>query len=183
MDILFLLFFYTIPASLFFIYGIGLEQLILNIRLKSFCLDFIGKSMIQMLSAASLIWLIQSHPILPVTFTFLLPIVAGCILFLCEIGLQFLFTKTVIPRIQERIFSYGTVFFAFYFAFSYLEVIIIIVSACLGLLIWSLILYSIALRMDETKISAQWKNAPLIFIAMGIISLALYAWNTVPFQL
>ncbi len=181
MDIFFLFFFYTIPASLFFIYGIGVEQLIANTRLKSFCFSIIGKNMIHMVSAASLIWLMQAYIVLPVRFSFILPIFAGCIVFFSEIIIQFFFTKTLEPKLYERVFSYGTVFFTFFFACSYAELLIIIVSACFGLMIWSFILSGVMVRMNETKVTEQWKNAPLIFVTMGIISLALYAWNNVEF--
>ncbi len=169
-----LLFFYTVPASMLFIYGIGLEQLIINSRSKQSCFVHTGKTMLMMFCAASVIRLIQVYVHLPLKLNFFLPIVAGGMLVLSELLIQWLFTKKIVIQPQERVFSYGTVLFAFYFAFSYLELVIIIVSAGTGLLIWTAILRSTLLRIDEIKCPAQWKKMPFLFIIIGFISLALY---------
>ena len=81
--------------------------------------------------------------------------------------------------VGERIFTGGTVIFALYHAFNYIELAIIILCSVLSLGLWSFILYAIKQRVDESSMSAQWKNAPLLLISLGIVALALYAWDMV----
>ena len=55
--------------------------------------------------------------------------------------------------------------------------IAILASALVSMLVWSFILCAVRRRVEESNVSAQWKNAPLLLISMGMIALALYAWD------
>ena len=99
--------------------------------------------------------------------------------YLCDLVLhRTLFRQPEVPLIRERLFCGGIVVFALYQAFTYIEMIAILVSALASMLIWSLVLCAVKRRVEESNVSAQWKNAPLLLISMGMIALALYAWET-----
>ncbi len=171
-----LIFFYMVPASLIFIHGIGLERLTMSARSERTALRFILKNAAFMLPAASLCWLFMQYILAPIGLLFLTPLFSALLLYFGEHLTAYLF-RTPPKLLQERLFSYGAVLFALYYAFSYWELLIIILSACAGMMLWTLILYAITLRIDESKMSSRWKNAPLLLIAMGIIALSLYAWD------
>ena len=178
MFILFLIFFYTFPASLIFLHGIGLERLSMNAHSKRVILPFTLKISVLIFSAAAISWVFGSYILSPIGLTALIPIFTLITIYLCETALHLIYFDNGERRnIRERIFAGGTVIFALYHAFNYLELIGIIFSALLSMIMWSYILYAVKQRIDESKMSSQWKNAPLLLIGMGIIALALYAWD------
>ena len=180
MLILSFIFFYTLSASVLFLYGIGLERLSMNARSAHVILPFLFKSGILITGAASISWLLSVYLLDPFGLSVLTPLVSLIITYLGERGVNRLLAGKAESRLmQERVFTGGTVLFALYHAFSYGELLIIIISALLSMGLWSFILCAIKRRVDESFASAYWKNAPLLLISMGCIALAVYAWDAV----
>ena len=67
--------------------------------------------------------------------------------------------------------------FTLYEACTYTELIAILASALVSMLVWSFVLCAVKRRVEESNVSTQWKNAPLLLISMGMVALALYAWD------
>ena len=173
-----LIFFYTFPASLVFLHGIGLERLSMNARSTCAVIPFILRDGAVMLISASLSWLLEFSILLPLDIVSITPIAALIIVYLCDLAVHRIFFKHSESRlIRERLFSGGTVIFALYQAFTYIELIAILVSALVSMLVWSFMLCAVKRRVEESNVSSQWKNAPLLLISMGLIALALYAWD------
>ena len=173
-----LIFFYTFPASLIFLHGIGLERLSMNARSTRAVIPFILRDGALMLISASLCRLLEFSILLPLGITEITPIAALIILYLCDLVLhRTLFRKTEIRLIRERLFSGGAVIFALYQAYSYTELIAILLSALASMLIWSFVLCTVKRRIEESNVTIQEKNIPLLLISMGLIALALYAWD------
>ena len=173
-----LIFFYTFPASLVFLHGIGLERLSMNARSTRVVIPFILRDGVVMLISASLCRLIEFSLLLPLDIVDITPIAALIIVYLCDLTLHRILLKRTESRlIRERLFSGGTVIFALYQAFTYIELIAILASALVSMLVWSFVLCAVRRRVEESNVSAQWKNAPLLLISMGLIALALYAWD------
>lgn len=149
----------------------------MNARSKHTVLPFIAKNGVLMLISASLIWFFTLYVLAPVGLLFLMPFATLVSVYFFELALRLLFPQEGEKQVRERLFSCGMVIFAVYHAFDYSELIVILVSACLGMIIWSFVLYAVKCRVDESTISSQWKNAPLLLISMGMIGLALYAWD------
>ena len=173
-----LIFFYTFPASLIFLHGIGLERLSMNARSIHAIIPFILKSGLIMFISALISQLLDLYVLFPLGLEVLLPFFSLGIVYLCELS----FTRIVSRNtgevlIWERLFTGGTVLFALYQAFNSLELIGIIAAALLSMVIWTCILYAIRRRIDESTVNVQWKNIPLLLICMGLIALALYAWD------
>lgn len=173
-----LIFFYTLPASLIFLHGIGLERLSMNARSTRVIIPFILKDGVLMIVSASISRLLEFYILTPLGIVELIPVVALITVYLCERILhRILFGHTEHRLIREHLFSGGTVLFALYQAFTYIELITILVSALISMLLWSFILCAVKRRVEESNVSTQWKNAPLLLISMGMIALALYAWD------
>jgi len=116
--------------------------------------------------------------LLPSALPAITPVAALIVIYLCDLVLQrTLFRQAETRLIRERLFSGGIVIFALYQAFTYIEMIAILVSALVSMLLWSFVLCAVKRRIEESNVSAQWKNAPLLLISMGLIALALYAWD------
>ena len=173
-----LLFFYTFPASILFLQGIGLERLSMNVRSTRVVIPFILRDGVLMLIAASLSWLLEYYILAPLDIVGITPIAALIIVYLCDFALhRTVFRQTEMRLIRERVFCGGTVVFALYQVFTYIELIAILMSALASMLLWSFVIYAVTRRVEESAVSAQWKNAPLLLITMGLIALALYAWD------
>ena len=173
-----LIFFYTFPASIIFLQGIGLERLSMNARSTRVVIPFILRDGVVMLIAASISWLLEFSVLSPLDIVGITSIAALIIVYLCDLTAHRIFLKRRESRlIRERLFSGGTVVFALYQAFSYIELIAILLSALASMLIWSFVLCAVRRRVEESNVSTQWKNAPLLLISMGLIALALYAWD------
>ena len=173
-----LIFFYTFPASIIFLQGIGLERLSMNARSTRVVIPFILRDGAVMLIAASISWLLEFSVLSPLDIVGITPIAALIIVYLCDFALHLtVFRKTEMRLIRERVFCGGTVVFALYQAFTYIELITILISALVSMIVWSFAIYAITRRMEESAASTQWKNAPLLLISMGLIALALYAWD------
>lgn len=178
MFIVSLVFFYTFPASLIFLHGIGLERLSMNARSTRVILPFILRDGVLILVSASISRLLEYYILIPIGITALTPLAALIIVYVCDLALhRTFFRKTETRLIQERLFSGGIVIFALYQAFTYAEMIAILVSALISMLLSSFILCAVRRRVEESNVSTQWKNAPLLLISMGLIALALYAWD------
>lgn len=172
------IFFYTFPSSVIFLHGIGMERLSMNARSIHTLLPFILRDGILILFAASISWLITSYVFTPLGITTLMPLFALLIVRLCDFGLQYLPFRHMKKRMTgEQLFSGGTVIFALYHAFTYIELLAIILSAIIGMILWSLVLYAVKLRIEQSTVLLQWKNTPLLLMSMGMITLALYAWD------
>lgn len=178
MFIVSLIFFYTFPASIIFLHGIGLERLSMNARSTGAIIPFIVKDGALMLISASISRLLEFYILTPIGITALTPVVALITVYLCDLILHRLFFRqTGIRLIRERLFAGGTVVFALYQAFTYIELITILVSALVSMLLWAIVLCAVRRRVEESNVNAQWKNGPLLLISMGMIALALYAWD------
>lgn len=178
MAIVSIIFFYTFPASIIFLQGIGLERLSMNARSTRVIIPFILRSGAVMLISASISWLLEFYILLPFGIIAVTPVVALIIIYLCDLILhRTLFRQMETKLIRERLFCGGTVLFALYQAFTYIELIAILVSALVSMLLWSFVLCAVKRRVEESNVSAQWKNAPLLLISMGMVALALYAWD------
>ena len=173
-----LIFFYTLPASLIFLYGIGLERLSMNARSPHVIIPFILRDGALMLVSASISRLLEFYILAPLGIVMITPIIALITVYVCDRFLhRMLFGRTGNRLIRERLFTGGTVIFALYHAFTYIDLIAILVSALMSMLLWSFILCAVKRRVEESSVSTQWKNAPLLLISMGMIALALYAWD------
>ena len=130
MFIVSVIFFYTFPASILFLQGIGLERLSMNARSTRVILPFILRDGAVMLISASLCRLLEFYILIPFGIPESTPIVALIIVYLCGLILhRTLFRQTEVRLIRERVFCGGTVLFALYEAFTYVELIAILVSA------------------------------------------------------
>ena len=178
MTMLSLMFFYTIAASIIFTYGIGLERVCINIRLRLSWTQIIGQNLALMFCAATCSWILQLYIARFIRVFFLMPILIGLVVYTCEYMLQRFVFKNKYKKREERLFTCGTIYFALYYALSYVELLVIIISACINMIIWTYFLHSISLRIDDSAVQRQWRNTPLLLISMGIITLALYAWDS-----
>lgn len=176
------IFFYTFPASVIFSHGIGMERLSMNVRSIHTLIPFILREGVLILCAASISWLITRYVFTPLGITTLMPLFTLLIIHLCDFGLQYVPFRHMKKRLKgERLFSGGTVIFALYHAFTYIELLAIALSALVGMLLWSLVLYTVKLRIEQSTVPPQWKNTPLLLMSMGMITLALYAWDGTTF--
>ena len=178
MFIVSLIFFYIFPASLIFLHGIGLERLSMNARSTRVIIPFILRDGALMIISASICRLLEYYILIPIGIAAITPVAALIVIYLCDLVLQrTLFRQAETRLIRERLFSGGIVIFALYQACTYIEMIAILVSALVSMLLWSFVLCAVKRRIEESNVSAQWKNAPLLLISMGLIALALYAWD------
>lgn len=183
MLILFFIVFYTLSSSLIFLHGIGLERLLitarsLNVRSMRIVMLFTLKDGALMLCASSISWLLDCYVFAPLGITAITPFFALITVYLCDAGLQRLLFKEMRRWLsRERLFSGGVVIFALYQSFTYIELLTIVVSALISMLLWTFALFAIKLRIEQSTCPTRWKNTPLLLISMGIIALALYAWN------
>ncbi|MGP1431992.1 MAG: hypothetical protein ACTTI6_05880 [Treponema sp.] len=182
MFIVSLIFFYSFPASMLFIHGLGLERLSMNVRSSRVILPFLLKAALVMLCAASISWVLSLYFFPLLRLSFLMPVCSLLIAYGCEQGISLIMPDHAVNEtglMGERIFIGGTVLFALYHAFNYAELVVIVLCSVLTLGVWSFVLYAIKRRVDESSMSAQWKNAPLLLISLGVVALALYAWDMV----
>ena len=76
MFIVSIIFFYTFPASLVFLHGIGLERLSMNARSTRVVIPFILRDGAVMLISASLSWLLEFSILLSLDIVSITPICA-----------------------------------------------------------------------------------------------------------
>ena len=178
MFIVSVIFFYTFPASIIFLQGIGLERLSMNARSTRVIIPFILRDGVVILISASISWLLEFYILLPIGIVVVTPLVALILVYLCDLILhRMLFRQRKTRLIRERLFSGGIVLFTLYEACTYTELIAILASALVSMLVWSFVLCAVKRRVEESNVSTQWKNAPLLLISMGMVALTLYAWD------
>lgn len=69
-----LIFFYTFPASLVFLHGIGLERLSMNARSTRVIIPFILRDGAVILISASITWLLEFYILLPIGIVVVTPV-------------------------------------------------------------------------------------------------------------
>ena len=79
-----LIFFYTFPASLVFLHGIGLERLSMNARSTRVIIPFILRDGAVILISASIGWLFEFYILLPIGIVVITPLAAMLFVYLCD---------------------------------------------------------------------------------------------------
>ena len=110
MFIVSVIFFYTFPASIIFLQGIGLERLSMNARSTRVIIPFILRDGVVILISASISWLLEFYILLPIGIVVVTPLVALILVYLCDLILhRMLFRQRKTRLIRERLFSGGIV--------------------------------------------------------------------------
>ncbi|AGT44922.1 hypothetical protein [Treponema pedis] len=174
MNIFLTVLFYTFASSLIFVYGIGLERVFIHSENKTGLYVFILKTLAKLFLSVSVLWFINIYVLLPIGANFILPVISVLILSLLETADNILFSKFSTPEKKETVFSWALVFFILYEAGSYTEAVIIIGSACTGLLIFSQILNAIKQKTEEGNAHGEIKAYTLVLLGMGFLTTAFY---------
>ena len=176
-----LIIFYAFVSSIVFVYGIGLECLYIYLESPKKVYSFFIKNVIVVLISVSLVWALCRYILNPLGAGFLLPVLT--ISFLEALNLIF---KLVWPKFnglkpEEKIFSWGLVFFCLYQASTYRECLALIFSGFFSLCVFLFVLNAIKQKTTDNEAFTEWKKASLFLISMGLVLSAFYLTDLSPF--
>ena len=138
-----LIIFYTFVSSIVFVYGIGLECLYIYLENPKKIYAFFIKNVIAVLISVSLIWALCRYILNPLGAGFLLPVLTISFLEALNLIFKLIWPKFSGLKPEEKIFSWGLVFFCLYQASTYRECLALIFSGFFSLFIFLFILNAI----------------------------------------
>ena len=89
--------------------------------------------------------------------------------------------KFSVLKPEEKIFSWGLVFFCLYQASEYKECLALIFSGFLSLFVFLFILNAIKQKTADNETFTEWKKASLFLISIGLMLSAFYLTDLSPF--
>lgn len=176
-----LIIFYTFVSSIVFVYGIGLECIYVYLESPKKIYSFFIKNFIGVFISVSLIWGLCRYVLNPLGADFLLPVLTIILLETLNFIFRPIWPKFSVLKPEEKIFSWGLVFFCLYQASSYQECIALIVSGFLSLFVFLFVLNAIKLKVEDNEVFTEWKKASLFLISMGLLLSAFYLTDLSPF--
>ncbi|UTC77796.1 hypothetical protein E4O04_07210 [Treponema sp. OMZ 799] len=176
-----LIIFYTFVSSIVFVYGIGLECLYVYLESPKKIYSFFIKNVIAVFISVSLIWGLCRYVLNPLGVGFLLPVLAISFLESLNLIFKLIWPKFICLKPEEKIFSWGLVFFCLYQASTYLECLALIFSGFFSLFVFLFVLNAIKQKTADNETFTEWKKASLFLISMGLMLTAFYLTDLSPF--
>ncbi len=176
-----LIIFYTFVSSIVFVYGIGLECLYIYLENPKKIYAFFIKNVIAVLISVSLIWALCRYILNPLGAGFLLPVLTISFLEALNLIFKLIWPKFSGLKPEEKIFSWGLVFFCLYQASTYRECLALIFSGFFSLFIFLFVLNAIKRKTADKEVFTEWKKASLFLISMGLVLSAFYLTDLSPF--
>ena len=176
-----LIIFYTFVSSIVFAYGIGLECLYVYLENPKKIYLFFIKNFIGVLISVSLIWGVCRYVLNPLGAGFLLPVLTIILLEALNLIFGLIVPKFSILKPEEKIFSWGLVFFCLYQASEYKECLALIFSGFFSLFVFLFVLNAIKLKTADNEPFTEWKKASIFLISMGLMLSAFYLTDLSPF--
>ena len=176
-----LIIFYTFVSSIVFVYGIGLECLYVYLENPKKIYLFFIKNFIGVLISVSLIWGLCRYGLNPLRLHFLLPVLTIILLEALNLIVGLIVPKFSVLKPEEKIFSWGLVFFCLYQASTYRECLALIFSVFFSLCVFLFVLNAIKQKTTDNEAFTEWKKASLFLISMGLVLSAFYLTDLSPF--
>ena len=176
-----LIIFYTFVSSIVFAYGIGLECLYVYLENPKKIYLFFIKNFIGVFISVSLIWGLCRYVLNPLGAGFLLPVLTIILLEALNLIFGLIVPKFSILKPEEKIFSWGLVFFCLYQASEYKECLALIFSGFLSLFVFLFVLNAIKQKTADNETFTEWKKASLFLISIGLMLSAFYLTDLSPF--
>lgn len=168
------LFIYTFSCAASLVYGIGYEKIFFESRNHPIDIRAIFSVILEIVLGVCFSWFatrtVLAHPALDMLF---FPSILMCTALSHQIaGLLFNQEK---QKTGEMVFSIGTVFLSVYEGFSFSSALLIAAASILSFYVLLCSLLSVRSRYSDIGIRTDWRGAPLTFITLGLLYLALYA--------
>ncbi len=168
------LFIYTFSCAASIVYGIGYEKIFFESRNHPIDIRTILSVILEIFFGVCLSWfvikIVLAHPALDMLF---FPSTLMCTALSHQItGVLFNQRK---HKTGEMVFSLGTVFLSVYEGFSFPSALLIATASILSFYVLLSSLLSVRSRYSDIGIRTDWRGAPLTFITLGLLFLALYA--------
>ncbi|UTC68254.1 MULTISPECIES: hypothetical protein [unclassified Treponema] len=176
-----LILFYTFVSSIVFVYGIGLECIYVYLANPKKLYFVLLKNIVTVFISVSLTWALCRYVLNPLKVHFLLPVLTIVFLEFSNLLIKLVLPKFADLKPEEKIFSWGLVFFCLYQSSSFFECAALIFSAALSLLVFLFILTAIKRKVDANEPFNEWKKASLFLISMGLMLSAFYLTDLSPF--
>ncbi|UTC65398.1 hypothetical protein E4O00_04550 [Treponema sp. OMZ 788] len=176
-----LIIFYTFVSSIVFVYGIGLECIYIYLDSPKKIYIFFIKNLITVLIAVSVLWGASRYVLNTLGAGFLLPVLTIIFLEGLNLILKFTLPKFSVLKPEEKIFSWGLVFFCLYQASAYQECMDLIISGFLSLFVFVFVINAIKQKTSDNESFTEWKKASFFLISMGLMLTAFYLTDLSPF--
>lgn len=176
MQYLDILFFYAFSCSVLWAYGIGLEKSFFDSRNGSRFMRRMPLLVIEIAVAAIVVFELNAKALIPAGLTVLIPVTT---VLLCSL-IQML-AQTVFPPSSndfsagERVFSFGSIFLATSEGSSLFGALFIALGSALAFWFATILLFAVRERIAAAEVKVDWKGAPLILAAMGLLSIVMYS--------
>ena len=169
-----LLIFYTFSSSIVISYGIGLDKIIIDSKSKQPFYTKISFYLVNILFIVPIVYLFNTYVLLKPNFIFLTPILIIILNETINFIINFITQKKHLSSKSEKLFILGSIFLSVFESFSFLESIIIAFSCVFSFYFWSFLLFIIEDKSNTDRIHSDWKDTPILFISLGLLSLISY---------
>lgn len=175
MSVTFTLFLFAFSCSTVLMYGIGLEKAYQDARSLSHLLSRLPILALELFLAIPASRALVELLLVRHGMTELTPII---VVFTCAV--IHLLISSFVPASApadtgEKIFYFGTVYLSLSEGIGYVSSLLISLSALLSFFVVTLILVAVRDRFATSRISDDWRGAPLILVSLGLLFIVLYS--------
>lgn len=169
---------YFIFSSVILIYGIGLNNSIIQYDSFSGLKLYFVKSILTVLSTVSLTWVIIQQFLVPLRITELFPIAAVLIFMAISIFLETMIRITTRSVTSDFCFSFLIVILALNESISILDTIAVSIASLLSFIVLLPVLYTVKCRLDIAETAEHPENVKsLLMITLAVIIMIISAGN------
>lgn len=175
MNYLQVVFLYTFSCSALLVYGIGLEKSYFESRPGALLYTRLPVMTLELCIIISASRFIVNSLLIPYSLSFLIPISILMLAGFIQILSKIIRKDTSGSPPGERLMLLGTVLLSVFESVSYLDSLLIMCSAVLSFIFWTLQLSSIRDRIDSSRLQADWNGTPVVLVCLGLLSIAAYS--------
>ncbi|MCR4940627.1 MAG: hypothetical protein K5930_11055 [Treponemataceae bacterium] len=172
-----LLLFYTLVSSAVFVYGIGLNKIIVFSKKPQDTLVFLSKELIVILLSLCICWPLTRFILVPNGLVELYPFFSFFIIHLISIVITEFSARVLKKNVTGFYFSYCTLLLAINEGLTFANAIIIAVACILAFFCMLPIIYAARWKMKSNLQYISFKDGAMLFLCIAVILFIFFAFN------
>ena len=171
------LFFYVLVSSAVFVYGIGLNKIIVFTKKPKDILFFFSKEIITILLSLCLCWPITKGILVPNGLAELYPFFCFFIIYIISIVITELAAHFLKKNVTGFYFSYCVLLLAINEGISFGNAILVSLGCILSFFCMLPVIYAVRWKMKSSQQYISFKETAMLFLCIAVILFMLFSFN------
>jgi hypothetical protein len=172
-----ILFFYVLVSSAVFVYGIGLNKIIIFSKKPNDILYFFSKEILSILLSVCICWPITKFILVPNGLAELYPFFCFFIIYLISVVITEFASRLLKKNVTGFFFSYCVLLLAMNEGISFGNAILVSLACILSFFCMLPIIYAVRWKMKSSQQYISFKESAMLFLCIAVILFMLFAFN------